>query len=153
AKDHTIDDWLADLPGHSSDRNAVARLASTLGSLLAPDEDPGPPLVLEQLGTRAFEEQGGQTIAGLAHGEVRQKNDADGIRVNRGKHGGPAAKRVHLHWHERRDLDALGDHLHARYRELIARFGVGEVVDHVFRWETDFDFPWMEGWARNQQAP
>src|SRR5262249_40700197 len=39
------------------------------------------------------------------------------------------------------------------YRALIERFGVGEVVDHVFRWETDFQFPWMDGWARNQVAP
>ena len=29
--------------------------------------------------------------------------------------------------------------------------GRAEVVDHVFRWETDFAFPWMEGWAKNQQ--
>ena len=28
-----------------------------------------------------------------------------------------------------------------------------EVVDHVFRWETDFAFPWMEGWAKNQDTP
>ncbi len=153
AKDGALADWLADLPRHATDRNAAARLASTLGAMVADDEDPGPPLVLEQLGTREFEERVWRTIVGLAHGEFRQKNDADGIRVNRGKSGGPAAKKVHLHWHERRDLDALGDHLHARYRELIARFGIGEVVDHVFRWETDFDFPWMEGWARNQQAP
>ena len=31
--------------------------------------------------------------------------------------------------------------------------GQAEVLDHVFRWETDFDFPWMEGWERNRDAP
>ena len=31
--------------------------------------------------------------------------------------------------------------------------GRAEVVDHVFRWETDFAFPWMDGWAKNQDAP
>src|SRR5262249_12537097 len=58
-----------------------------------------------------------------------------------------------LHVHDRRDLDALGDHLHARYRALIETAGMtgkAEVVDHVFRWETDFEFPWMDGWAANQ---
>ena len=123
---------------------------------LAPDEEPGEPLVLDRLGTRALEEQIWSSIAGLAHGEFRQKNDADGIRVNQGKSGGAAAERAHVQWYERRDLEALGDHLHARYRELIAKHemvGRAEVVDHVFRWETDFEFPWMEGWAKNQQAP
>jgi hypothetical protein len=51
--------------------------------------------------------------------------------------------------HVRCDLQALGDHLHARYRELIAKHGLGEVVDHVFRWETDFAFEWMDGWGRD----
>ncbi|HEX3476197.1 MAG TPA: M28 family peptidase [Kofleriaceae bacterium] len=31
--------------------------------------------------------------------------------------------------------------------------GKAEVVDHVFAWQTDFDFPWMEGWAKNLKAP
>jgi hypothetical protein len=145
--------WLANLPTHARDHAAGKHLLASLAAQLAPDEDPGEPLVMAELGTRAFEEQVWHSIGGLAHGEFRQKNGADGIRTNRGKSGGPAAKKAHVHWHERRDLDALGDHLHARYRALIARFGLGEVVDHVFRWETDFDFPWMEGWAKNQQAP
>jgi len=84
------------------------------------------------------------------------KNTSDGITVNKGRSGGPAAKAAHLHWHERRDLDALGDHLHARYRALIEASGMvgrAEVVDHRFRWETDFDFPWMTGWANNAHGP
>jgi len=58
--------------------------------------------------------------------------------------------------HDKRDLEALGDHLHARYRALIEAAGMkgkAECVDHVFRWQTDFEFPWMEGWAKNQAAP
>jgi hypothetical protein len=149
-------DWLHDLPGRARDHHAGARLASTLHSMIDGADDPGPPLVLEQLGTRAFEERVWTSIAQLAHGEFRQKNDADGIRTNRGKSGGPAAKKAHVHWHEKRDLDALGDHLHARYNALIAAHdmtGRAECVDHVFRWETDFEFPWMEGWERNQKTP
>jgi Peptidase family M28 len=156
AKDVSLDDWIADLAARGSDRNAAAQLASTLRACLAPDEDAGAALVLERLGTRAFEEQIWTSIAQLAHGRFRQKNDADGIGVNRGKSGGAAGKLAHVQCHERRDLEALGDHLHARYRELIAKHnmvGRAEVVDQVFRWETDFEFPWMEGWAKNQQAP
>lgn len=148
AKDHSLDDFLHGL--HSRP------LAAALRAELGPDEDPGPARVLDNLGTRAFEEQVWTSIRGLAHGEFRQKNDADGIVVNRGKHGGPAAAAAHVHAHERRDLEALGDHLHARYRELIQRFGMtgrAECVDHVFRWESDHEFPWMEGWVKNQAAP
>ena len=155
-KHASLEDWLNDLPGHATERGAGARLASTLRAQLGEDDPPLQPRVLGELGTRAFEEQIWNSIASLAHGEFRQKNDADGIRTNRGKHGGPAAKRAHVHWHERRDLEAHGDHLHARYRELIAQHGMtgrAEVVDHVFRWETDFAFTWMEGWQKNQQGP
>ena len=112
--------------------------------------------MIDQLGTREFEEQIWTSIVGLAHGEFIQKSNGDGISVNKGKHGGKAAKAAHVHTHERRDLEALGDHLHERYRELINKNGMvghAEVVDHVFRWETDFDFPWMEGWAANLDKP
>jgi hypothetical protein len=154
-KDVTLEDWFADLPVTARDRSAGAHLASSLRAIIDGDERLGVTRTLDRLGTRAFEEQIWASIYELSHGEFRQKNDADGIAVNRGKHGGPAAKAAHVIAHEKRDLEALGDHLHARYRELIERNGMtgrAEVLDHVFRWETDFDFPWMEGWAKNQQG-
>jgi hypothetical protein len=156
SRELSIEGWIASMASRASDAAAASELASTLRDCLAPDEDPGPALVLEHLGTREVEEQIWASIALLAHGEFQQKNDADGIRVNRGKSGGAAARRANVHWHERRDLEALGDYLHARYRDLIAKHGLvgrAEVVDQVFRWETDFDFPWMEGWASNRRAP
>jgi len=156
AKDVSLENWIGNLTVRGSDRVAAGELVETLRACLAPDEEPTAALVLDGLGTRAFEEQIWTSIAHLAHGEFRQKNDADGIRVNRGKTGGDAAKLAHVHCHERRDLESLGDHLHARYRALISEHGMAgraEVVDHVFRWETDFEFPWMEGWAKNQAAP
>jgi len=142
-KTETLDDYLT---------TAIAEVRPCIGN---PD-DPGAPVVLDRLGERAFEEQIWRSIAGLAEGEFRQKANADGIAVNRGKTGGPAAKKAHIHVAERRDLEALGDHLHDRYRALIAAHGMtgrAEVVDHVFRWETDFELPWMEGWAKNRNAP
>src|SRR5262249_19563311 len=146
-KGASLDDWFAQLP---------ADLAHTLRQCVQTADAPGAPHVLDRLGTRAFEEAIWTSIGHLAHGEFRQKNDADGISVNRGKHGGKAAKAGHVIAHEPRDLEALGDHLHARYRHLIASHdmtGRAEVLDHVFRWHTDFAFPWMEGWLKNQTAP
>ncbi|HEY3803301.1 MAG TPA: M28 family peptidase [Kofleriaceae bacterium] len=153
AKHDSLEQWLATVPKLAAHHKTGQELADRLTGCIGDEPDAPVSLVLANLGTRAFEEQIWSSIAHLAHGEFVQKNDSDGITVNKGKHGGPAAKAAHVVAHERRDLEKLGDHLHARYRELIAKFGLGEVVDHVFTWETDFDFPWMEGWAKNQAGP
>ena len=103
--------------------------------------------------TRAFEEKLWKTIAGLAEGDFRMKDTADSVTVNEGKTGGPAAKAARLELAQRRDLERLGDHLHERYRALIEAHqmtGRAQVVDHAFRWETDFPFRWSQGWSRNQ---
>ncbi|HEX2689312.1 MAG TPA: M28 family peptidase [Kofleriaceae bacterium] len=142
-KHASLDDFLSD---------AIPEVRRCVGS----PADPGEPVVLDRLGDRAFEEHVWRTIASLAEGAFRQKENADGIAVNRGKTGGPAAKAAKVQVAERRDLEALGDFLHDRHRALIAAHhmtGRAEVVDHVFRWATDFAFPWMEGWAKNQTAP
>lgn len=157
-KETTVTEWLALLPSLATSRALGDTVAAALRACIddAAAAPVGPPIVIDRLATRAFEEKIWTTISHLAHGEFRNKNDADGISVNRGKHGGKAAKAGHVVTSERRDLEALGDHLHARYRDLIAAHGMegrAEVLDHVFRWETDFAFPWMEGWAKNQQAP
>ena len=83
------------------------------------------------------------------------KETADGVTVNKGKTGGPAAKAAHVELAQRRDLDRLGDHLHERYRALIDAHGMtgqAAVVDHAFRWETDFAFRWSEGWSRTSRT-
>ncbi len=155
-KTTTLEAWLQHLPELAVDRAVAAKLVTELRACVGPPDAPRDPLVLGSLGTRAFEEQIWKSISELAEGAFRQKSNADGITANRAKHGGPAAKRAHVHVHNRRDLDALADHFHARYRELIAAnqlTGRAEVVDHLFRWETDFDFPWMGGWAANAAAP
>ncbi len=92
AKDVSVDEWITRLASEAAEGESAAQLEATLRAGLAPDVEPGPALVLEALGTRAFEEEVWKTIALLAHGEFRQKNDADGIRVNRGKTGGAAAE-------------------------------------------------------------
>jgi len=156
----SVEQWLAALPADADDRAAGARLATALRETLAPpsDDDPGAPITLEASASRAFEEGVWRRIAELSEGEWRQKENGDGIdaAVNRGKHGGPAAKKAKLHVSERRDLEALGDHLRALHRQLIEKHGMtgrAQVIDHAFAWETDFDYPWMHGWAKNREAP
>jgi hypothetical protein len=153
SKQDSLEDWLSGLPKAASSHATGARLQKVLQTIIGEEREAGAPLVLGAMGSRAFEEQIWNTISHLAHGEFRQKNASDGIAVNRGRHGGPAAKKAGIHVHEKRDLEALGDHLHARYRELIAQHGLGEVVDHVFQWESDHVFPWMDGWVKNQDEP
>jgi Zn-dependent M28 family amino/carboxypeptidase len=54
-----------------------------------------------------------------------------------------------------RDLESLGDHLLDYYTRQVSqsrmtdRALVGEIP---FRWQTEFDFPWMGGWKLNQEA-
>ena len=156
-KSQTLDEFLDRLAGRANDPARGAELVKTLRGCISKEEPPPyKPHVIDQLGTREFEEQIWNSISGLAHGEFIQKSNGDGIAVNKGKHGGKAAKAAHIHVHERRDLEALGDHLHDRYNAMIEAAGMkgkAEVVDHVFRWETDFDYPWMEGWAANTAKP
>ncbi len=156
-KQTALEAWLDGLAAHASDPERGELLVKTLRGCIAKKEPKlAPPHVIDQLGTREFEEQIWNSIAGLAHGEFVQKSNGDGVTVNRGKAGGKAAKAAHVHVHDRRDLEALGDHLHDRYRALIEAAGMAgkaECVDHVFRWENDFAYPWMEGWAKNQHAP
>ena len=155
-KSQSLDGWLAHLPDLASDRAGGAQLSARLRGLLSDGDEPGPPITLQRPDPRAFEEEVWRSISGLCEGAYRQKENADGIAVNRGRTGGPAAAKAKLHVEERRDLEALGDHLHARHRALIEKHGMNgraEVLDHVFRWETDFEYPWMEGWAKNQSAP
>jgi Zn-dependent M28 family amino/carboxypeptidase len=54
-----------------------------------------------------------------------------------------------------RDLELLGDYLLKYYRALAVKTGLARVVtvgEHRFSWTTDFDFPWMGGWADNQSG-
>ena len=144
------------LPRHARLEDYLREAIPEVRGCVGPAVEPGAPLVLDRLGDRGFQEHVWYTIAGLSEGAFRQKGNADAIAVNRGKTGGPAARAARVYVAERRDLDALGTFLHDRYRMLIAAHGMtgrAEVVDHVFRWTTDFDFPWMAGWAKNQAAP
>jgi hypothetical protein len=153
AKREPLDAWLDALPGLASDAAGGARCARLVRAAVGVEADAAPALTFETSRTRGWEEKLWKTIAGLAEGEFRMKETADGVLVNEGKTGGPAAKAAHLQLAQRRDLDRLGDHLHDRYRALITAHGMtgqAQVADHAFRWETDFPYRWSEGWSRNQ---
>ena len=158
AKHESLDAWMdavAKLGGNAKEELG-ARCAALLKRVVGPagaDANLETSLTFGGTHSRAFEEKLWKTIAGLCEGEFRMKETADGVLVNKGKTGGPAAKAVRLELAQRRDLERLGDHLHERYRALIGAHqmtGRAQVVDHAFRWETDFPFRWSEGWNRNQ---
>ena len=57
--------------------------------------------------------------------------------------------------HHHRDLEALGDYLLAYYHRLVKKAGMADRVaigDLPFRWQTDFGFPWLGGWLKNQRG-
>jgi hypothetical protein len=102
-------------------------------------------LTFQQSASRAFEVRYWKTIAGLAEGRYINKNSGDCIRDS------VTQKRLR---HPGRDLDLLGDYLLTYYRRLASDAGMAEHVsvgDTPFRWQTDFEFPWMGGWLDNQE--
>jgi hypothetical protein len=147
ARDTTVDAWLDGLED--------AALSGHLRALIGPGGDPGPSLTFEATANREFEERVWRTIASLAEGPLRNKENADVVAANHGRRGGPAAKAAEVEAAHRRDLERLGDELHARHRALIEKHGMqgrARVADHRFRWETHFDMSWSEGWLNNQSG-
>ena len=95
---------------------------------------------------RSFEVAYWKTIASLAEAPLLNKNNADCVLDE-------ATQRV-LPYHDRH-LERLGDQLLAYYRQMIAAASMtGKALagDVPFRWRTDFDYSWMGGWLKNQDA-
>jgi hypothetical protein len=130
--------WRRRLPGHASAPRAAAPALRAIDRAVAEREPPAvAAATFAATATRDFELRYWRTIAGLAHATWRAKNNADGVAPS-----GPG-----------RDLDPLADELARRHQAAIARHGlVGRaVVGHQwFRWTTDFDLPWSQGWVHNQ---
>ncbi len=115
-----------------------AAIATTEGDL------PARHLTFRRTARRAFEVAYWRTIAGLAAGRFTNKDNADCVDDR--------ATRARL-LHPGRDLEPLGERLLARHRRSIARAGMAGRAfagSLPFRWRTDFDFGWSEGWRRNQ---
>src|SRR5581483_5607632 len=84
-KEETLEQWLASVPDRAVDKERGGRVAQTLRELLGPDVDPGPALTFDETRARAWEERYWRTIATLAEGEWRAKDNADAIAVNEGR--------------------------------------------------------------------
>jgi hypothetical protein len=120
SKDATLESWLASLPERSGHPAAAARLARAIEGLVGEDPEPGEPLTLEETRGRGFEERYWGAIAELSR--VPRRNNAD---------------------------DPCGlDDVVARLKEHYGRLGI-EAVEHRFRVEADYAFPWAGGRARN----
>jgi hypothetical protein len=103
-------------------------------------------LTLKSTARRSFEVSYWNTIAMLAHGEFRNKDNADCIldKVTQ-----------ETLTHHQRDLEALGDYLLGYYRRLIRQAGLEKKAwtgEHAFGWRTQFDFSWWGGWVNNQEG-
>jgi Zn-dependent M28 family amino/carboxypeptidase len=95
---------------------------------------------------RSFEVAYWKTIAFLAEGRFRNKNNADCVHD-------PATAAALVHHH--RDLEALGNYLLAQYRAAIKSAGMaGKALagELPFSWQTDFDFTRFGGWLNNQKG-
>ena len=150
----TLQDWLAQLETAAADPASMQELASELRQRLQP-EPASPPQVLRRppesltyghTARRSFETTYWRTIAALAHGKYRNKDNADCI------HDEPT--QAHLR-HHHSDLRALGDYLLGYYERLLQQTGMAgraSVGEFPFRWQTDFAFPWSGGWLDNQRG-
>jgi Peptidase family M28 len=149
----TLDEWLESLPEFASHNERGQWLTDQLRDLVEAKERPLLPskgkrlpvsLTFDRSTRRSFEVQYWKDIVCLSAGKYVNKANSDCIQdpVTQGK-----LKQHH------RDLEALGDYLLAYYRRVVATRGMRAkalVGDLPFRWKTDFDFDWWEGWVRNQ---
>ena len=151
----TLDDWLESLRG-SDDHNEQGQcLGDQLRDLIAEEKKQLPsssekvlPASLTFSGSalRPFEVQYWKDICYLSAGKYLNTANSDCIL--------DAATQKKLKHHQR-DLEALGDYLLAYYRRVIDEQGMqGKALagDLPFNWETDFDFDWWGGWAKNQDG-
>jgi hypothetical protein len=151
-KHQTLKEWLDALPQHATDphrgRRLVKELYQQLDAQRAAKRGKAKPetLTFDRTARREFEVAFWDTIYFLAHGNFRNKNNADCVRDE------PTHKALP---HHERDLDRLGDYLIDYHIKLIAKEGLtgkALVGDLPFRWQTDFPFGWMGGWHGNQQG-
>jgi hypothetical protein len=155
AKHETLDEWLDSLPARANDAQRGASLAADLRHRIAPlprsSRRPVAPssrngMTLGSTARRSFEVAYWKTIAFLAHGDFRNKDNADCVLDK-------ATQTALTHHH--RDLEALGDYLIQYYGRHIKQAGLEKTAwagEHAFGWRTEFDFSWWGGWVNNQDG-
>ena len=115
-------------------------------TLRASPTSPLPSLTYDRTARRSYEKAYWQTIAELATGRFKNKDNADCVLD-------PQTRKRLVH--HNRDLEALGDYLLAHYGKVAAAAGMTDQVlvgELPFRWQTDFHFSWSGGWKQNQEG-
>ena len=140
------DEWLALLRDRCTTPEAAKRLVEALRARVEPKHRPLPrALTYRSTATRAYEEAYWRYLATLSTGDFINKANADVIDDP------PTRERV---TRPKRDLHALGEFLIQEHRAAIAAAGmegVALVGEHVFKWDTDFEYKQFGGWAANQE--
>ncbi len=137
--------WPVMAPG-SAETQAADVMPKPFGPPVAEAAKRASALTFGKTATRAFELKYWKTIVALAEGRYLNKNNADCVRD-----APTEARRAY----PERDLELLGDYLIKYYRALAGQYRLAKSVavgEHRFSWKTDFDFPWMGGWADNQSG-
>lgn len=150
-KEMTLDQWLDALLERAADPTRGRRFVRALRKRIRVKD---PPIktdaktrrsrshTFDQTSHRNFEKRYWNTIARLSNGQFLRKNNADVTGAFIPRKAG-------------RDLDALADSLHEYHLDRIKQHDMthrAHVGYHWFQWVTDFDFPWSEGWSRNQSG-
>ena len=142
----TLDSWLVALS---------PELATEVVRFIEPADAPLPvrkggrlpdALTYTRTATRPFEVRYWQAIASLGEGPFLNKNNADCCRD-------PITQRL-LPYPDRQ-LETVGEFLISHYEKRIRAAGLtgkALVGGMPFRWQTDFDYSWMGGWLKNQDA-
>lgn len=148
AADANIELWPRFAPRLSppASRNMVAAKKGDPSARRPLREENRPPLTFVQTATRAFELRYWETIADLSAGRYLNKNSGDCV------HDPVTQARLP---HPRADLDPLAEYILSYYRRLSTRMNMADSViigDMPFRWQTDFEFPWMGGWLDNERG-
>jgi hypothetical protein len=152
SRSHDFDGWLAQLREHAGSDKQGLRLVEHLTEVVEPEIQPLPAnrgmpesLTFSYTARRSFEVNYWKTIATLSEGDYTNKNNADCIRD-------PVTSTI-LDHHDR-DLDPLGDYILDYYRGQVEKARMGKKVqvgELPFRWDTAFDYPWMDGWLKSQR--
>jgi hypothetical protein len=146
-KTQALEEWLDTLPERSLDPEVAKDIQKEVGSLLEPAGTPEyipDPLTFHYTANREYEAAFWHQIYFLAHGEYRNKDNADVVLDEETR------KRI---GHPERDLHRLGNYLITKHKESIRMAGMeglAEVGELPFRWETDFEFAGFGGWKANQ---
>ncbi len=149
AKHKHINHWLDDLPNMAKNKETGQWMKEEIEKIIQPEDtkpDFNESLTFSYTANRKFEENWWNDIRFMAHGEFKNKDNADCVLDE-------DTKKQLSHHH--RDLEKLGDYLIDRHRKAIKEAGMEGLAycgELPFKWHTDFDFSEFGGWKLNQEG-